>query len=602
MNTKETNTEKTYQFFTLFPRILKSMFAVDKRYIFISSVVTIIQSLVPALSLLIMQQIINAIQQGIQDLASVFQLVAIYVAIDLVITIISGFMGYYTTKFTLRFNLYVKDLIMKKASALSLWHYENSSTYDKIRLAEGANGGTLMTQFTSFSTLVGQAITALSYIIILLRFNYVVILIIVVLPIIKFVITNRINLKQFRIIKARTNQERKAWYYNFIVTNGTHFKELKSYHLLHYFIHKYDVLYKGFNQQDTEIAKESLTKVTSLSVIEQIITGAIFAYIIFCGFVGQILLGDVVAYTRAVISNQTNIQTILQSVSSIKKSNLYIGQYYSFLDIEKTEPLHPGEKVIIDNIRTIKAEHLSFKYDTGNYVIKDLTFEFSAGHIYAIVGKNGSGKTTLSKLLMGLYDNYEGNIYVNGVDLRRIDKDHYMERTAALFQDFIKYDATFRENISYGNLSIIHDDEKLQQLSREFRVNHIIDHSARSLDTQLGYWFDDGKQVSFGEWQKLAIARTFAKNADVIFLDEPNAALDAVSDYEISLLYQKLFQNKTGIVIAHKFNNLIHQVDTILVLDHGHLIEYGSHEDLVQLGGAYQKMYHLQNVEESIPK
>lgn len=547
-----------------------------------------------SISLLIMQQIINLIQQGIQSITFILQLVVLYVCIDLASTIISGLMNYYTTKFSLKFNLHIKDCIMQKASQLSLWHYENSNTYDKIKLAEGANGGTLMSQFTSFTTLIGQAITSLSYIVILLHFNYIIILIIVIMPIIKFLITNLINKKQFCIIKARTNQERKAWYYSFIVTNGTHFKELKTYNLLNYFIKKYDDLYKKFNQQDAAIAKETMVKMTSLSIIEQIITGAIFAYIIYCGFVGGILLGDVVAYTRAAISNQTNIQSILQNISSIKKSNLYIGQYYSFIDLENAKTLDEG-KIIIDKIHSLKLENLSFKYDTGGYVLKNVNFEFKEGNSYAIVGKNGSGKTTLAKLLMGLYDNYEGNIYVNGIELRSIQKEHYSKRIASLFQDFIKYDATFRENIAYGNLDLMDKDAELRDLSNEFRIGHIIDHSKQNLDTQLGYWFDEGKQISFGEWQKLAIARTFSKDADVIFLDEPNSALDAISDYEISQLYQKLFQDKMGIIIAHKFNNLINQVNNILVIENGRLAESGTHTELLHQGKIYYEMYQLQN-------
>ena len=581
-------------FFTLFPRIIQTIVQVDRLYIGISFVVTVFQSLTPALSLLVMQQIINAIQQGIHDLNFVLRFVALYIFIDLLSTIIDGCMNYYTQKFSLKFDLYIAKTIMEKASSLSLWHYENSDTYDKIKLAERATGSTLMTQFASFSALVGQCITAFSYIVILFRFNYMVILIIIVIPVVKFFITNRINQKQFRVVKERTNETRKAWYYNFIVTNGTHFKELKSYHLLGYFIDKYTALVEKFNKQDTAIAKETMVKLTILSILEQVITGAIFAYIIYCGFLGRILLGDVVAYTRAVISNQTNIQSILQNISAIKKSNLYIGQYYRFMDLENRAALHTEEKVVVDTIRSLKVEHLSFKYDTGDYVLKDLNFECSEGGIYAVVGKNGSGKTTLAKLLMGLYDNYEGNIYVNGIEMRTIDKEHYMKKTAVLFQEFIKYDATFRENIAYGNLAIMDEEEKLQELSEKFRLSHIIRSSKRHLDTQLGYWFDEGKQVSIGEWQKLAIARTFSKNADVVFLDEPNAALDAISDYEITGLYRELLQDKMGIIISHKFNNLIHQVNRILVLDQGELVESGAHTELLNKGGLYAQLYQLQ--------
>jgi len=179
--------------------------------------------------------------------------------------------------------------------------------------------------------------------------------------------------------------------------------------------------------------------------------------------------------------------------------------------------------------------------------------------------------------------------------MRDIDKEEYIKRTASLFQDFIKYDATFRENIAYGNLDFMDEDEKLRELSDEFRVSHIIRNSNRYMDTQLGYWFDEGKQVSLGEWQKIAIARTFAKHADAIFLDEPNAALDAISDYEISCLYQKLIQNKLGVIIAHKFRNLIHQVSGIYVLDRGCLVESGTHSELMEKQGIYYQMYQLQN-------
>lgn len=238
-------------------------------------------------------------------------------------------------------------------------------------------------------------------------------------------------------------------------------------------------------------------------------------------------------------------------------------------------------------------ENLSFKYDTGDYVLSNINFTFTEGEMFAIVGKNGSGKTTLSKLLMGLYDNYEGNIYINGIELRTIDKESYMKKTVSLFQDYIKYDATFRENIAYGNLDIMKDDDKIQEVIDTFKLANIIDKSINHLDTQLGYWFDEGKQISIGEWQKLSIARTFSRNADVIILDEPNSALDAISDFEISLLYEQLLQNKMGIIIAHKFSNFIHQANCILVLDRGYLVESGTHIELMNQKGIYHSMYRL---------
>ena len=592
------DTEKRHNFFTLFPRVMKSMFEVDRLYIFVVSIVTIVQSLIPALSLLIMQQLINLIQVGIEDFLCVAILVIIYISVDLFSTITNGLMNYYTTKFSLKFNLSIKKTIMEKASRLSLWYYENSAIYDKIKLAERADGGTLMGQFSTLISLVGTCITALSYVVILLRFSCIIIFVIVITPIAKYFIINSINKKQFNIVKARTNKERKTWYYNFIVTNGTHYKELKIYNLFHYFIEKFEVLIKGFNAQDIEIGKEILIKVTIASIIEQIITGAIFTFTIYCGFMGLILIGDVVTYTRAIISNQGCIQSILQNISQIKKSNLYISQFYGFIDLEETKSLQEGKKTMMeDQIRSIRVENLSFKYDTGDYVLNNINFTFAGSKMFAIVGENGSGKTTLSKLLLGLYDNYEGNIYVNGIELRTIDKESYMKKTASLFQDYIRYDATFRENIAYGNLDIINEDEKLNKISSIVKLRNIIDRSNKKLDTQLGYWFDEGMQISIGEWQKLSIARTLSRNADLIVLDEPNSALDAISDYEISLLYRQLLQNRIGIIVAHRFNNFIHQAGCILVFDKGSLVERGTHIELMNQGGIYREMYKLQHSE-----
>lgn len=211
-----------------------------------------------------------------------------------------------------------------------------------------------------------------------------------------------------------------------------------------------------------------------------------------------------------------------------------------------------------------------------------------------MVGKNGSGKTTLIKLLMGFYNDYEGNIYIDGIELRNINKTNYLEKISALFQDFIKYEATFRENIAYGNLNAINDDFHLYSMAQIFGIDKLVEESKEKIDGQIGCWFDNGKQISLGQWQKIALCRTFIKQADIYFLDEPNAALDAIAEYDLSGLYEKMLKNKIGIIVAHKFNNFIKKIEQIVVLDGGKVVAIGKHEELLTNNNIYKELFEIQ--------
>ena len=211
------------------------------------------------------------------------------------------------------------------------------------------------------------------------------------------------------------------------------------------------------------------------------------------------------------------------------------------------------------------------------------------------MGRNGSGKTTLIKILLGFYDDYEGNIYVNGIDLRDINRNSYMKKVSCLFQDFIKYEGTFRENIAYGNLEYIDCEEKLYSVAKMFDLSTLIRNSEKKIDSQIGYWFDNGKQISLGEWQKVALARTVIKDSDLVVLDEPNSSLDAISEYRIRELYNNVLEGKIGIIIIHKFKNITTEMNRVLVLNNGHIEEEGTHNELIRLDGIYTELYKCQD-------
>ena len=191
---------------------------------------------------------------------------------------------------------------------------------------------------------------------------------------------------------------------------------------------------------------------------------------------------------------------------------------------------------------------------------------------------------------MGFYRNYEGNILINGIEVRDIDKESLLKEISTLFQDFVKYEASFRENITYSNLKVMNEDEKIKNIANKFNFLNLINSYDKKLDTQLGMWFDEGINLSMGQWQKVALARAFVKESSLYILDEPNASMDSITEREISSLYKDILENKIGIIIAHKFLNIVGFVDEIIILQDGKIIERGNHESLLREGKFYKKL------------
>lgn len=194
---------------------------------------------------------------------------------------------------------------------------------------------------------------------------------------------------------------------------------------------------------------------------------------------------------------------------------------------------------------------------------------------------------------MGFYRNYEGNILINSIEVRDIDKESLLKEFSTLFKDFVKYEASFRENISYYNLDIMSEDEKIKNIASKFNFLDLINSYDKKLDTQLGMWFDDGINLSMGQWQKITLARAFAKNSSMYILDEPNASMDAITEKEISDLYENILENKIGIIIAHRFINIVNIVDKIIVLQNGEIVEFGKHKELIKKGKIYKQLAKL---------
>ncbi|EBF5282289.1 ATP-binding cassette domain-containing protein, partial [Listeria monocytogenes] len=236
-----------------------------------------------------------------------------------------------------------------------------------------------------------------------------------------------------------------------------------------------------------------------------------------------------------------------------------------------------------------------FKYPTKNkYALENINLKLERGKRFTIVGQNGSGKSTLAKLILGFYSNYEGEILINGISLRNIDMKSYRKANSAVFQDFVNYHFSIKENISISNIKRSHETEAIKHAATESGANDFIQTLDNKYDQQLGYWFEDGIQLSGGEWQKLAIARAFFKDADVIVMDEPAAALDAIAENNMYKNFSEMTEEKIGIFITHRIKKFDF-VSEIIVLKDGKIIGNGKHIDLVESNDVYKDLYYVQS-------
>lgn len=578
-------------------KILNEIWAFNRFYILLSIISVFIEGITPSLLLIIMQNIINSIQIN-EKFGNIMKLLLIYILIDLFKELFLIFENYYNTKFEKDFELSISTKIFSKAERIKLSDYENSNTYDVINRAQNEGGSRIISFYTSLLSIFSSIVTLITYALIIISFKPWIIVIIIWVPILKFIIETKYSKKVYELIYDRTNDQRKTWYINYILTFGNFYREIKLFNLFEFFINKYKKYVEKFNFDDLYLLKSRSISSLFICFVDFFIDGSLFIYISLLGIRGSILLGNMLTYINVIISCKNSITSTLMSFSQMIRESLYIEQLFYFFSL--SEENNKG-KIRVSKIEKIEFINVSYKYkNAAGYALKNINLEISEDEKVAIIGINGSGKSTLVKLIMGFYDDYEGSILINSIDLKLIDKSSLRKRVSALFQDYIRYESTFKENILYGDINGC-DSNLFLDLIKAFKFNKMLDSFQRGVNTQLGNWFDEGINLSNGEWQKIALARAFAKKADVFILDEPNSAMDVITETETSQACKKLLEDKIGIIITHKLNNSLNELDNIIILDKGKIKEEGKHNDLLLLRGVYYRLF-TQNKETGVRK
>lgn len=577
---KEAAEKKTINgILAVFGKCLRLIFAYSKSYMLLTVVVNILLGILPAVSLVILQDILNQVQLNLNDMKRIVIMLVIYVSIDIFSTLITAVYNFYTSKISYDLNLKLSLSVLDKALSLRMEDFENTETFNMINRASNEGNSKIITFFSSIVSTAQALLSIGSLLVILAAFNIWIVLPVIFIPTIQYVYSVYISRVQYDIQKARTTKERKSWYISYLITQGVAIKEFIVFHLKDFMLNRFKQLNKGFIKQDMQIVKRTTVTYFILDFIDYIISGFILLYIISRGVLQLILVGDVITYTRSVFNVRAKIKSIFSVFSTIAKNALFAGLYFDFMELEVAEQEQTGKQKLVA-IDEIEVRNLSYKYSgSSHYSLRNVNFKLHKGSIMAILGNNGSGKSTLIKLLLGFYDNYEGEILFNGIELKNIDRNSFYALISVLFQDFTKYESTARENVAYGDIANLDNDEKIMQalttVNFPFRLLN-----EKKLETQLGYWFDDGKQLSMGEWQKIAIARTIMKDGDFYIFDEPDAALDINAQNDIVKIYTELAQNKICLMISHKIQQISNLANEIIVLDKGQVVEQGSYAEL----------------------
>lgn len=590
------------------PKLLRLVWTTDSRYVIGIVLLRVARAVLPLAILwigkLIVDGVIAAAAAGGRGEPIPWRHLAALVAAELAIALV----GEALSRISALLESLLGDLfanrtsveLMRHAATLDLEQLENAEIYDKLERArrQTINRISLFTQLLATAqdaiTLVTLAAALAVYVPWLL-----VLLVVAILP--SLVGETHYASLGYSLLFSWTPERRQLDYLRYIGASDISAKELKLFGLSDFLVGRYAQLSNEFYEANRELAVRRSIVSTAFAAIGTLGYYAAYAVIIYLTVIGYrspgglFTIGVLTFLAGSFRQSRDLIQRVLLSLAQVFEQSLYLDDLFSFLAlrprIANTQDARPVPATIE---RGFVFENVGFRYPgSDRWAVRGLSFALARGERLALVGENGAGKTTLAKLLVRLYDPTEGRILLDGVDLRSYDLESLRRNVGVIFQDFVRYDFVLRENIAVGNIAARDDEPAIQSAASRSLADSVVDRVAGGYEQMLGRRFEGGVDLSGGEWQKIALARAYMRDAQLLILDEPTAALDARAEYEVFLRFSELTRGKMAVLISHRFST-VRMADRILVLRGGELVEHGSHESLLAEGGLYAELFHLQ--------
>ena len=580
------------------PPVLRIVWQSGPLVVSLGLVFRLISSLIPLAALWITKLIIDGIVYAVSSHQPVQPLLWWLVAAEFAIAIFGSILGrtidYLDALLADKYSRHISIQVMKHAAELDLMAYEDPVFYDRLERAR-VQATDRLGMIQSIGRLVQQVITAASLSVSILLFSPWLLLLLIAGIVPAFLGESHFAFLGYAKNFRQTPVRRELDYLRVLGGSREAAKELKLFGLKDFLIGRFTRLSDQIYRENVDLARRRLIAGSFLSVIGTAGYYSAYVYVIWWTVTGSLTIGTLTFLTGAIVQASGNIQQIFSSLSSIADQALFLTDLLAFFEMQPTirSKPHalPAPRPIV---RGFEFRNVSFRYPgTSRLVLNRLDLHLRAGERVALIGKNGEGKTTLVKLMTRLYDPVEGQVLLDGVDLREYNLEDLYREIGVIFQDFMRYEMTARENIAVGRIDEINNLPLLKTAADKSMADEVIERLPGDYEQMLGRRFESGVDLSGGEWKKIALARAYLRDAQVLILDEPTAALDARSEFEVFQRFAELTAGKSALFISHRFST-VRMADRIVVLENGRIAEDGNHETLLNLGGRYAEMFEMQ--------
>ncbi len=585
--------------FTVSFKLLKLLWDNEKLLFTGNLIAVLVPAIVPFVNAYIFKLLIDAVVASFSgnsfNFTSLYYLISGLFISSLALRLSFSYQDYVVKILYTKFPLTLYQIVLNKISSLDLEYFEDSKFKDILQKVKDTYTWRPQEQLYMLFFLLQSLVQVSIAFYAILNLNIFLAILILVVSIPDLI--NQIVFSRFSWIiwDMNTPYRKKFSYLQELIQDRDSVKELKVFGLRLTFLNDIIANQRKFFTENKAVANKQFKVNTVFNFFDTLVLVGISVFVIFQAITRKITIGDVSFY-ESVISNFSNgIGGLFRNISRIFEHSLYNKHVFEVLDLEPKIkiPANP-KKIDFNQTPKIEFKNTSYKYPgSDRYVFNDFSLTINPGEKIALVGENGSGKTTLVKLLARFYDVDEGEILINGTNLKDLDLESWYKTLGILFQDFIKYEYPVKENILFGKIWEKEDLEMIIEAAKDAGAQPMIKKFEKEYDQMLGRTFEGGLELSGGQWQKIALARAFYRNAPVLILDEPTSAIDARAESEIFNKVEKLSKDKTVLIISHRFST-VRNADKIYVIDKGSIIEQGSHQELLKLNGEYATLFKLQ--------